>query len=516
MMADPIGAQILIREYLDGAPFLAQLAASDPVDRGAAPARGRGARAGDRPRRARPDARRGDGRRRRGPRRLDARGGPPLRSRGRSSRRRGAATCSTCSCTGSRRDTRLGASGRANGARRRAAPRSAPSGPSRFGRTLSRHVACGRRRRRRGRAGLVGRPAPRAGGPQGRRPRARRPGRGGVERRRRHPLSRRRGGRARPLLRALPRLARALPRPSSREVEALSGMSVGLRTLGTLEVALDDDHAKILAARAEKIVRHGLPVRGARRRRGAAARARRLARGARRAPLRRTRRRSIRAPLARAVYVAASRAGATFVTGQVRRIVTEGGRAVGVEHESGRIEAGRGRPRRRAAGACSSRGTASRRARCARCAGRSRCSTRARRSSRASSSRGTATSCRAPTAGSCAARRWRRSGSRRRSPRAACATSSTSRSAIAPALARAPVVETWSNFRPASPDGEPILGPGTVPGLLYATGHTRNGILLAPITADAHRGGGPRHARRPVDLAPFSPARLAGILGPRR
>ncbi len=30
MMADPVGAQILIREYLDGAPFLAQLAASDP------------------------------------------------------------------------------------------------------------------------------------------------------------------------------------------------------------------------------------------------------------------------------------------------------------------------------------------------------------------------------------------------------------------------------------------------------------------------------------------------------
>ncbi|HEX9309132.1 MAG TPA: TetR/AcrR family transcriptional regulator [Anaeromyxobacter sp.] len=30
MMADPLGAQILIREYLDGAPFLAQLAASDP------------------------------------------------------------------------------------------------------------------------------------------------------------------------------------------------------------------------------------------------------------------------------------------------------------------------------------------------------------------------------------------------------------------------------------------------------------------------------------------------------
>jgi len=78
---------------------------------------------------------------------------------------------------------------------------------------------------------------------------------------------------------------------------------------------------------------------------------------------------------------------------------------------------------------------------------------------------------------------------------------------IAPALAGAPVVETWSNFRPASPDGEPILGPGTVPGLTYATGHTRNGILLCPITADVVAAcllGAPP----PVDLTPFSPARL--------
>ncbi len=85
---------------------------------------------------------------------------------------------------------------------------------------------------------------------------------------------------------------------------------------------------------------------------------------------------------------------------------------------------------------------------------------------------------------------------------------------VAPALAQAPVVETWSNFRPASPDGEPILGPGTVPGLLYATGHTRNGILLAPVTADA-LAAVVQGAPPPVDLAPFSPARLAAY-GARR
>src|SRR2546425_370357 len=45
-----------------------------------------------------------------------------------------------------------------------------------------------------------------------------------------------------------------------REVEALSGMSIGFRALGTLEVALDETHAKVLAGRAEKMLRHGLPV----------------------------------------------------------------------------------------------------------------------------------------------------------------------------------------------------------------------------------------------------------------
>jgi glycine oxidase len=79
---------------------------------------------------------------------------------------------------------------------------------------------------------------------------------------------------------------------------------------------------------------------------------------------------------------------------------------------------------------------------------------------------------------------------------------------LAPAIAQAPVVESWSNFRPASPDGEPILGPGATPGLFYATGHTRNGILLCPITADAIAAcvlGTPP----PVELAPFSALRFA-------
>ena len=48
-----------------------------------------------------------------------------------------------------------------------------------------------------------------------------------------------------------------------------------------------------------------------------------------------------------------------------------------------------------------------------------------------------------------------------------------------------PVVETWTGYRPTSRDDAPILGPSGLEGLIYALGHHRNGILLAPITARA-------------------------------
>ena len=44
------------------------------------------------------------------------------------------------------------------------------------------------------------------------------------------------------------------------------------------------------------------------------------------------------------------------------------------------------------------------------------------------------------------------------------------------------VQETWAGLRPGTPDGLPILGPTPWKGLLCATGHFRNGILLAPLT----------------------------------
>jgi glycine oxidase len=55
----------------------------------------------------------------------------------------------------------------------------------------------------------------------------------------------------------------------------------------------------------------------------------------------------------------------------------------------------------------------------------------------------------------------------------------------APALEDAAVVESWSGLRPGTPDGLPVLGPDPeMEGLVYATGHHRNGILLAPLTGE--------------------------------
>jgi glycine oxidase len=54
---------------------------------------------------------------------------------------------------------------------------------------------------------------------------------------------------------------------------------------------------------------------------------------------------------------------------------------------------------------------------------------------------------------------------------------------LCPALAQYPVVEQWWGFRPATPDELPILGYSADPRLVLATGHYRNGILLAPATA---------------------------------
>jgi glycine oxidase len=54
-----------------------------------------------------------------------------------------------------------------------------------------------------------------------------------------------------------------------------------------------------------------------------------------------------------------------------------------------------------------------------------------------------------------------------------------------PSVEELPIDEMWVGFRPGSRDDAPLLGPGEIEGLVYATGHHRNGILLTPVTADS-------------------------------
>jgi glycine oxidase len=53
-----------------------------------------------------------------------------------------------------------------------------------------------------------------------------------------------------------------------------------------------------------------------------------------------------------------------------------------------------------------------------------------------------------------------------------------------PTIEELPIAETWVGFRPGSRDDAPMLGPSGIEGLVIATGHHRNGILLTPITVE--------------------------------
>lgn len=77
---------------------------------------------------------------------------------------------------------------------------------------------------------------------------------------------------------------------------------------------------------------------------------------------------------------------------------------------------------------------------------------------------------------------------------------------IAPALVSLEISDSWSGFRPHAQDDLPVLGETDCKGLFYATGHYRNGILLAPLT-------GQLLAEAIVDnvsplLGPFAPKRF--------
>ena len=81
--------------------------------------------------------------------------------------------------------------------------------------------------------------------------------------------------------------------------------------------------------------------------------------------------------------------------------------------------------------------------------------------------------------------------------------------AVLPIVQDLPLVETWAGFRPATPDHMPVIGADPdLSGLIYATGHYRNGILLAPITA-ACVAALIDGANPPVDVRAFRVERFA-------
>ncbi|WDV51073.1 glycine oxidase ThiO [Streptomyces coeruleorubidus] len=79
---------------------------------------------------------------------------------------------------------------------------------------------------------------------------------------------------------------------------------------------------------------------------------------------------------------------------------------------------------------------------------------------------------------------------------------------LVPGITELPLTETRAGLRPGSPDNAPLLGPTGLEGLVLATGHYRNGVLLTPVTGDAMAhvlatGELPEEAR------PFTPKRFS-------
>ncbi|HVC43116.1 MAG TPA: glycine oxidase ThiO [Candidatus Saccharimonadales bacterium] len=84
--------------------------------------------------------------------------------------------------------------------------------------------------------------------------------------------------------------------------------------------------------------------------------------------------------------------------------------------------------------------------------------------------------------------------------------------ALVPDVAELELVESSAGLRPGSPDNMPMVGDATTPGLIIATGHYRNGYLLAPATADAVAGVLAGSAW-PDATRPWSPSRFRRTAG---
>jgi glycine oxidase len=81
--------------------------------------------------------------------------------------------------------------------------------------------------------------------------------------------------------------------------------------------------------------------------------------------------------------------------------------------------------------------------------------------------------------------------------------------AVWPAIADAPMASSWAGLRPVTPDFLPIIGPDPdYPALIYACGHSRNGILLGPLTGDCI-GAVVAGDRPPADISAFSVDRFS-------
>jgi glycine oxidase len=80
-----------------------------------------------------------------------------------------------------------------------------------------------------------------------------------------------------------------------------------------------------------------------------------------------------------------------------------------------------------------------------------------------------------------------------------------------PELASASIIQSWAGLRPGTPDDLPIMGPSETPGAFIASGHFRNGILLAPITAKIIADLIEGHPS-PFDIGAFRPSRFRSAL----
>lgn len=78
---------------------------------------------------------------------------------------------------------------------------------------------------------------------------------------------------------------------------------------------------------------------------------------------------------------------------------------------------------------------------------------------------------------------------------------------LVPGITELPLTETRAGLRPGSPDNAPLLGPSALAGLVLATGHHRNGVLLTPVTGDV-LAEVLTTGELPAEARPFTPRRF--------